>query len=52
MSKEQSRKKLYKIEVTFSSGATRVVPVKAVDRETAERRALKFHPTATGVKPE
>jgi hypothetical protein len=52
MSKEQPRKQLYKIEVIFASGATRVVPVKAVDRKTAESRALKFNPTATGVKPE
>lgn len=46
----KSPKQLYEIELEFQSGKTRVVKVKASSREVAERRALKFHPTAKGVK--
>lgn len=46
----QSKKKLYHIEVELGNGLSKLVKVKAVDRETAERKALKFHPTAVGVK--
>lgn len=48
----RSPKRLYNIEVEFPNGITRNVRVKAVTREKAEMRALKFHPTATGVKRE
>lgn len=43
-------KKLHTIVVEFTNGMTRTVKVKAVDRETAEAKALKFNPAATGVK--
>jgi hypothetical protein len=44
------KKQLYHIEVEFKNGLTKLVKVKAIDRPTAEKRALKFQPTATGVK--
>lgn len=43
-------KQLYHVEVMFKNGLTRTVKTKAVDRPTAEKRAMKFHPGATGVK--
>lgn len=43
-------KRLYSIVVEFENGMTRTVKVKATDRETAEKRALKFNRTAIGVK--
>lgn len=43
-------KKLYRVEVEFANRLTKTVKVKAVDRETAEQRALKFNPSAIGVK--
>lgn len=43
-------KQLYHIEIEFQNGLTRIIPVKAVDRSTAESRALKFNPSAIGVK--
>lgn len=43
-------KKLFNITVVFENGGTRLVKVRAVTREIAERKALKFNPTATGVK--
>lgn len=46
----KSQKKLYNITLTFDSGMTRSVKVKAVSRSAAEERALKFHPRAKGVK--
>ncbi len=46
----QPKKKLYTIEVELSNGLTKLVKVKAIDREHAEQRALKFNPTAVGVK--
>lgn len=47
---KKSSKQVFPIVVEFESGATRTVKVKAVTREQAERRALKFHPTAVGIK--
>lgn len=47
--KKKSRQ-LYRIPLEFTNGMTRTVKVKAKDRETAEARALKFHPGALGVK--
>lgn len=44
------KKKPYTIVVEFESGMTRNVKVKATSREVAERKALKFNPTAKGVK--
>ena len=43
-------KRLYHVVVEFANGMTRTVKVKAATRETAEQRALKFHPRAQGVK--
>ena len=47
---KKSKKQLYRIPLEFSNGMTRTVKVKAKDRESAEERALKFHPSAIGVK--
>jgi hypothetical protein len=46
----KSSKELHSIVIEFPKGATRVVKVKATSREKAEERALKFNPTAIGVK--
>lgn len=43
-------KRLFNIVVEFQNGMTRTVKVRAVTREIAEKRALKFHPGAIGVK--
>jgi len=47
---QKKSKQLYRIPLEFANGMTRTVKVKATSRETAELRALKFHPGATGVK--
>lgn len=46
----KTSKQLFTIVVIFPNGNTRQVKVKAADRETAEHRALKFHPNARRVK--
>jgi hypothetical protein len=51
LSQTKKTKRHYRLVVEFANGMTRTVDVKARDRETAEKRALKFHPNATGVKP-
>jgi hypothetical protein len=43
-------KRLYHVVVEFQNGMIRTVKVRAVTREIAERKALKFHPGAIGVK--
>lgn len=43
-------KQLFRIELSYANGLTRIVPVRATTREIAERRALKRNPSATGVK--
>lgn len=43
-------KKLYHITLVYDNGMTKTVDVRAVTRETAERRALKRNPSAKGVK--
>jgi hypothetical protein len=43
-------KKLYYVELEFANGLSRQVKIRATTREIAEKRALKFHPTAKGVK--
>lgn len=43
-------RRLYNIVLEFENGLTRTVKVKATTREIAEKRALKFHPRAKGVK--
>ena len=43
-------KRVYTVMVEYENGLTRTVKVKAVSRETAEKRALKFNPNAKGVK--
>lgn len=45
-----SKKTLHTIVLEFANGMTRSVKVKAVTRETAEEKALKFNPSAIGVK--
>ena len=49
MQKKRS-KQLYRIPLEFPGGLSRTVKVKASSREVAETRALKFHPTALGIK--
>lgn len=49
MQKKPSRQ-LYNIVLEFANGMTRTVKTKAASREAAEQRALKFYPTAKGVK--
>lgn len=46
----KSPKKIYTVVLQFRHEMTRTVKIKAVSREAAEKRALKFHPFATGVK--
>jgi hypothetical protein len=46
----KSKKELFHITVEFPNGTTKLVKVKATDRDAAEQRALKFNPSATGVK--
>lgn len=43
-------KRLYHVTVEFANGVTRTVKVRAVTREVAEAKALKFQPKATGIK--
>lgn len=43
-------KRLYNIVVEYQNGMTRTVKIRAVTREIAEQRALKFHPRASRVK--
>lgn len=43
-------KRLYHITVEFKNGMTKTVKVRAVTREIAEHKALKFNPSAKGVK--
>lgn len=43
-------KQRFTITLEFENGTTRTVKVRAVTREVAERKAMKFHPAAKGVK--
>lgn len=43
-------KRLYNIVVEYQNGMTRNVKIRAVTREIAEKKALKFYPNAKGVK--
>lgn len=43
-------KRLFHVVLEFENGMTRTFPIRAVTLEVAERRALKFHPMAKGVK--
>lgn len=43
-------KKLFTIVLMFENGMTRTVQHRAVSREVAERKALKFNRGAKGVK--
>ena len=43
-------KKLFNVILEFENGMTRTVKVRAVTREIAEKRAMKFHPSAKGVR--
>lgn len=47
---QASKKQLFTIVVEFPNGNTKEVKVKAVDRDAAEERALKFNPNATKVQ--
>jgi len=42
-------KRLFHITLEFAEGKNRVVQIRAVTRDVAERKALKFNPNATGV---
>jgi hypothetical protein len=46
----KSKKKLHHVTVEFPNGTTKLVKVKASDTDAAEQRALKFNPSAIGVK--
>jgi hypothetical protein len=48
--RKRKESKLYQITLVFQNDVTRVVRVKAVSRETAEKRALKHNRHAIGVK--
>jgi len=43
-------KRLFTVVLEFEHGMTRTVQVRAVTREVAEKRALKFNRNAKGVK--
>jgi len=43
-------KKLFNVTLEYENGMTRTVQVRAVSREVAEKRALKFNRNAKGVK--
>lgn len=43
-------KQLYTVVVEYANGMTRSVKVRAVSRDVAERRALKFNRNAKGVR--
>ena len=42
-------KRLFHVTVEYENGMTRTVKVRAVTREIAEKRAMKFHTFAKGV---
>ena len=46
----KKQKRLHTIVLEFANGMTRSVKVQAVRRETAEEKAMKRNPSATGVK--
>jgi|tagenome__1003787_1003787.scaffolds.fasta_scaffold6003017_1 hypothetical protein len=46
----KSPKQLYSVVIEFNNGMTKTVRVKAVSREEAEKRALKFNRAAKGIK--
>jgi hypothetical protein len=46
----KATKRVYEITLVYPSSMTRTVKIKAVDRQTAEKRALKFNPAALHVQ--
>lgn len=46
----QKKQQVFEIQLTFESGQTRWVKVKASTSEVAQRRALKRNPTAVSAK--
>lgn len=46
----RKKKEHFRITVEYPNGRTKEVDVRAISREVAETRALKFHPNAIGVK--
>ncbi len=50
MARQKKAAKLYTIVLEYAGGLTRSVQVRAADKDTAERRALKRNPSATGIK--
>lgn len=46
----KTTKKLHVVVVEFPNGNTKTVKVKAADLDAAEKRALKFNPSAIGIK--
>jgi len=43
-------KQLFNIVLEYENGITRTIKVRAVTREIAEKRAMKFNPRAKGVR--
>lgn len=43
-------KQLFNVVVEFETGVTKTVKIRATTMEIAEKRALKFNPSAKGVK--
>jgi hypothetical protein len=48
--KSKSSQKRFWVTLKFKGNVERIVQVRASDLKTAERRALKRNPAATGVK--
>jgi hypothetical protein len=48
--KIKPKQKVYRITLEFAGGIYRTVKAKGTDLQVAERRALKHHPNAIGVK--
>lgn len=45
-----SKKTIHTVVLEYKNGMTRTVKAKGINREAAEQKALKFNPSATGVK--
>jgi hypothetical protein len=45
-----SKKKIHIVVLEYENGMTRSVKVRAISREAAERKALKFNANAKGIK--
>jgi len=47
---QKSKKQTYPVTLIYSGGGEKTIMVKATSPEQAEKRALKFNPSAVGVK--